>query len=89
MNAFCTENEFGVKCNTSANISTWGNDHNDLVDPFEIPEEFAEELIQFHRYPPAWWVGQLIRFFARETDEFKEIWQLRMKTMGIESPIVG
>jgi len=45
MNAFCTENEFGVKCNTSANISTWGNDQNDLVDPFEIPEEFAEELI--------------------------------------------
>ena len=77
------------KLNTTTNVTTWGNVNNDIVDPFEIPEEFAEELLQFHRYPPAWWVGHLIRFFAPETEEFKELLQRRMKSMGIEFPIVG
>jgi len=77
------------KLNTTTNVSTYGHSTNEIVDPFEIPEEFAEELLQFHRYPPAWWVGYLIRYFAPETEEFKDLLQRRMKSMGMEFPIVG
>ena len=71
------------------NIVTIGDSYSDAINPFEIPEEFAEELIKFNRHPPAWWIGQLVRMFARETDAFNHLLQDRIKTMHFSTPIVG
>jgi len=60
-----------------------------LVDPFEIPSTFAEGLLKFHRFPPVWWIGQLVRYFAPETDVFNNVLEERLKTMNMDSPIVG
>jgi len=60
-----------------------------IVDPYEIPEHIAEDLFRFHRFPPVWWVGHLIRYFAPEDEEFRNLLDSRAQSMGTQWPIVG
>ena len=61
----------------------------EAFDVLELPEPFAEDLLGFHRYPPAFWLGHMIRYLVHETDVFKQVLESSSTSLGMRSPIVG
>ncbi len=58
--------------------------------PPSVPADLLDRLLVLHGHPGAWWVGQLIGFLMRLSEEGQETVGAKGREHGAEeSPVVG
>lgn len=57
--------------------------------PLTIPEEISDELTTLHGSPFVWFIGQILRYIMKPSDEIEQFLHSKRNEFHFESPIVG
>ncbi|KAG7177849.1 Alpha-(1 6)-fucosyltransferase-like 4 [Homarus americanus] len=57
--------------------------------PLAIPRDISERLARLHGDPPAWWVGQFLKYMLRLQPKTQEMLDNMAETLGFQKPIIG
>lgn len=54
-----------------------------------VPDDIADEIHLFHRFPPVWWIGQFLHYILRPNTILEQSIHDQTNAMGFIHPIVG
>ena len=57
--------------------------------PLAVPKDLAPQISLFHRQPSLWWIGQIVSFLLRPSEDMQHDIDEFKKLIGFSQPIVG